>query len=163
MLYSLAMSELMNVTDAAYMRLALEEARRAASQGEVPVGAVVVFGEQIIGRGGNRNIAENDPTAHAEVVALRQAAARLGNYRLAGCTLYVTVEPCAMCAGAAVLARIERLVYGCDDPKAGAIRSLYQIADDPRLNHRVEVTSGVLAEECSALLRTFFAEKRSLP
>jgi len=163
MLYSLAMSELMNVTDAAYMRMALEEARRAASQGEVPVGAVVVFGEQIIGRGGNRNIAENDPTAHAEVVALRQAAARLGNYRLAGCTLYVTVEPCAMCAGAAVLARIERLVYGCDDPKAGAIRSLYQIADDARLNHRIEVTSGVLAEECSALLRTFFAEKRSLP
>ena len=163
MLYSLAMSELMNVTDAAYMRLALEEARRAASQGEVPVGAVVVFGEQIIGRGGNRNIAENDPTAHAEVVALRQAAARLGNYRLAGCTLYVTVEPCAMCAGAAVLARIERLVYGCDDPKAGAIRSLYQIADDARLNHRIEITSGVLAEECSALLRTFFAEKRSLP
>jgi len=163
MLYSLAMSELMNVTDAAYMRLALEEARRAASQGEVPVGAVVVFGEQIIGRGGNRNIAENDPTAHAEVVALRQAAARLGNYRLAGCTLYVTVEPCAMCAGAAVLARLERLVYGCDDPKAGAIRSLYQIADDARLNHRIEITSGVLAEECSALLRTFFAEKRSLP
>ena len=163
MLYSLAMSELMNVTDAAYMRMALEEARRAASQGEVPVGAVVVFGEQIIGRGGNRNIAENDPTAHAEVVALRQAAARLGNYRLAGCTLYVTVEPCAMCAGAAVLARIERLGYGCDDPKAGAIRSLYQLADDARLNHRIEITSSVLAEECSALLRTFFAEKRSLP
>ena len=163
MLYSLAMSELMNVTDAAYMRLALEEARRAASQGEVPVGAVVVFGEQIIGRGSNRNIADHDPTAHAEVVALRQAAAQLANYRLAGCTLYVTVEPCAMCAGAAVLARLERLVYGCDDPKAGAIRSLYQIADDARLNHRIEITSGVLAEECSALLRTFFAEKRSLP
>ncbi|MBI4478507.1 MAG: tRNA adenosine(34) deaminase TadA [Acidobacteria bacterium] len=150
----------MDEQDIAYMRMALEEARRAASAGEVPVGAVVVFGEKIIGRGSNRSIAENDPTAHAEVVALRQAAEQLANYRLAGCTLYVTVEPCAMCAGAAVLARIERLVYGCDDPKAGAIRSLYQIADDARLNHRVEITSGVLAEDCSALLRSFFENKR---
>ena len=151
----------MSERDIVYMRMALEEARRAASEGEVPVGAVVVFGEMIIGRGSNRSIAENDPTAHAEVVALRQAAARLANYRLAGCTMYVTVEPCAMCAGAAVLARIERLVYGCDDPKAGAIRSLYQIADDPRLNHRIEITSGVLAAECSALLRSFFEPRRS--
>src|SRR3990167_1917517 len=120
MLYSLAMSELMNVTDAAYMRLALEEARRAASQGEVPGGAVVVFGEQIIGRGGNRNTAKTDPNAHAEVVALRQAATRLGNYRLTGCTLYVTVEPCAMCAGAAVLARLARRGCGCGRPQNGA-------------------------------------------
>src|SRR3972149_2960418 len=100
------------------------------------------------------------PTAHAEVVALRPAAAQLTNYRLTGATLYVTVEPCAMCAGAAVLARISRLVYGCDDPKAGAVRALYQIADDPRLNHRIEVSSGVLADNCSTLLRTFFQNRR---
>jgi len=143
------------------MRCALDQARLAADQGEVPVGAVVVLGEEIIGTGFNRTIADHDPTAHAEVVALRQAAARLANYRLAGATLYVTVEPCAMCAGAAVLARIRRLVYGCDDPKAGAVRSLFQIADDVRLNHRIEITSGILAEECSALLRDFFKDLRT--
>jgi len=143
------------------MRCALDQARLAADQGEVPVGAVVVLGEEIIGTGFNRTIADHDPTAHAEVVALRQAAVRLANYRLAGATLYVTVEPCAMCAGAAVLARIGRLVYGCDDPKAGAVRSLFQIADDARLNHRIEITSGILAEECSALLRDFFKDLRT--
>lgn len=142
------------------MWLALEEARQAAQAGEVPVGAVVVLGDEVIGRGSNRGITENDPTAHAEIVALRAAACHLANYRLAGCALYVTVEPCAMCAGAAVLARIERLVYGCDDPKAGAVRSLFRIADDSRLNHRMEIASGVLAEECGSLLRSFFQAKR---
>jgi len=151
----------MNEQEMVYMRCALDQARLAADQGEVPVGAVVVLGEEIIGTGFNRTIADHDPTAHAEVVALRQAAVRLANYRLAGATLYVTVEPCAMCAGAAVLARIGRLVYGCDDPKAGAVRSLFQIADDVRLNHRIEITSGILAEECSALLRDFFKDLRT--
>jgi tRNA(adenine34) deaminase len=148
--------------DVFYMRLSLEEARRAEAAGEVPVGAVVVLGTEIIGRGSNRSIIDHDPAAHAEIIALRQAAACIANYRLSGCTLYVTAEPCAMCAGAAVLARIGRLVYGCDDPKAGAVRSLYQIADDARLNHRIEIASGVLAEECSALLRRFFLRRRNV-
>ena len=151
----------MSEQDERFMQAALKEARRAAADGEVPVGAVVVLGEEIIGRGSNRSIRDHDPTAHAEIVALREAATRLGNYRLTGCTLYVTTEPCAMCAGAAVLARIERLVYGCDDPKAGAVRSLYRIADDARLNHRIDVTGGVLAEDCAALLRDFFEKRRS--
>jgi tRNA(adenine34) deaminase len=148
------------IRDMNYMRLALEKARLAAAAGEVPVGAIVILGEEIIGSGFNRSIADHDPTAHAEVAALRQAAARLRNYRLTGTTLYVTVEPCAMCAGAAVLARVSRLVYGCDDPKAGAVRSLFQLADDARLNHRMEVTSGVLADACSDLLRCFFQQRR---
>ena len=120
----------------------------------------VVLEGEIIGRGRNSSIRLHDPTAHAEVLAMREAAGRLGNYRLPGCTLYATVEPCAMCAGAAVLARVERLVYGCEDPKAGAVRSLYQLADDARLNHQVEVRSGVLAEECGGVLRAFFRERR---
>ena len=123
----------------------------------------MVLDEEIIGQGSNRPIRNLDPTAHAEMIALRQAAAQVQNYRLTGATLYVTVEPCAMCAGAAVLARVARLVYGCDDPKAGAVRSLYQIAEDARLNHRIEVVSGVLAEECSALLRSFFSKRRPSP
>jgi tRNA(adenine34) deaminase len=147
--------------DEQYMRLALEEARRAEAAGEVPVGAVIVQNGEVIGAGRNRNIIDHDPTAHAEIVALRQAASKLANHRLTGCTLYVTVEPCAMCAGAAVLARIERLVYGCDDPKAGAVRSLYRLAEDARLNHRINVVSGVLADDCSALLTAFFRRKRS--
>jgi tRNA(adenine34) deaminase len=147
--------------DERFMRAALEEARRAASDGEVPVGAVVAQDGEIIGRGRNRSIRDHDPTAHAEIVALREAAMRLGNYRLIGCTLYATIEPCAMCAGAAVLARIDRLVYGCDDPKAGAVRSLYRIADDARLNHQIDVTSGMLADECAALLRDFFEKRRA--
>lgn len=150
----------MSERDVYFMRAALEEGRRAEAAGEVPVGAVVVLGEEIIGRGRNRSVSDHDPTAHAEMVAIREASNRLTNYRLTGCTLYVTVEPCAMCAGAAVLARIERLVYGCDDPKAGAVRSLFRLADDTRLNHRIVVTSGVLAEECAACLRAFFETRR---
>jgi tRNA(adenine34) deaminase len=152
----------MNGPDEAFMRLALAEARQAEALGEVPLGAIVVLGEQIIGRGCNRSIADHDPTAHAEIVALRHAAAGLANYRLTGATLYVTLEPCAMCAGAVVLARVARLVYGCEDPKAGAVRSLYRLADDPRLNHRIEITAGILADECSSLLRSFFQGKRSI-
>lgn len=143
-----------------YMRLALEEARRAEQAGEVPVGAVVVLGDRVVGAGGNRTITDCDPTAHAEIVALRAAAQAVGNYRLAGATLYVTIEPCAMCAGAIVQARVARLVYGADDPKAGAVRTMFGIADHPQLNHRVDVTSGVLRDECAAMLQAFFAAKR---
>lgn len=150
----------MEDADIQFMREALAEARRGAAEGEVPVGAVVVRGAEILGRGANRMIATYDPSAHAEIVAMRQAAERLANYRLVGCTLYVTVEPCAMCAGAAVLSRIERLVYGCDDPKAGAVRTLFRLADDLRLNHRIAITRGILAEECAACVREFFQEKR---
>jgi tRNA(adenine34) deaminase len=149
------------MSDEFFMRLALEEAGRAASEGEVPVGALVIQGGQVIGRGRNRSIADHDPSAHAEVIALRQAARHIANYRLSGCTLYVTVEPCAMCTGAALLARIERLVYGCEDPKAGAVHSLFHLTEDPRLNHRISVTSGVLANEAAALLRSFFQERRT--
>lgn len=150
----------MTATDEDWMRLALAEASAAQAEGEVPVGAVVVLDGNEIGRGHNRTLQDRDPSAHAEVVALRDAARRLGNHRLTGCHLYVTVEPCAMCAGAIVQARIARVVYGCDDPKAGAVRTLYQIADDPRLNHRAEIAGGVLAVECAELLRRFFQEKR---
>ena len=156
------MSASLNVSesDIRCMRAALEEARLAEAAGEVPVGAVIVLNGEIIGRGSNRSITDHDPTAHAEISAMRQAAARVANYRLTGAALYVTVEPCAMCAGAAVLARIARLVYGCHDIKAGAVRSLYQIADDARLNHRMEISSGVLEEECASMLRVFFQAKR---
>ena len=147
--------------DVRFMQVALEEARRAEAEGEVPVGAVVVQGAEIVGRGRNRSIRQNDPTAHAEMLALRQAARRRANYRLEGCTLYVTLEPCAMCAGAAVLARLSRLVYGCDDPKSGAVRTMFGVADDSRLNHRIEVVKGVLDEECAARLRAFFRGKRA--
>lgn len=146
--------------DERFMREALEEARRAEAAGEVPVGAVVVLGEEVIGRGSNSSVRDQDPTAHAEIVALRRAAQRLANYRVPGCTLYVTVEPCAMCAGAAVLARVERLVYGCDDPKAGAVRSLFRLADDERLNHRIAITGGVLRQECASALQMFFQKRR---
>ena len=150
----------MTERDVRFMQAALEEARRAEAEGEVPVGAIVVHGTEIVGRGRNRNIRQNDPTAHAEMLALRQAARRRANYRLEGCTLYVTLEPCAMCAGAAVLARLSRLVYGCDDPKSGAVRTMFGVADDSRLNHRLEVERGVLDEECAARLRAFFRRKR---
>jgi tRNA(adenine34) deaminase len=146
--------------DLAFMRQALELAREAERAGEVPVGAVLVAGEQIIARGWNRTITDCDPTAHAEIVALRDAAKALGNYRLGDVTLYVTIEPCAMCAGAIVQARVARLVYGADDPKGGAVRTCFNVLDNPRLNHRVEVTSGVLAEECAALLQVFFTARR---
>lgn len=148
------------MSDEAYMRMALEEAGRAEQAGEVPVGAVVVLEDRVVGAGGNRTLADCDPTAHAEIVALRAAAQAAGNYRLAGATLYVTIEPCAMCAGALVQARIARLVYGADDPKAGAVRSLFSIADHPQLNHRVDIVVGVLREECAALLQAFFAARR---
>jgi tRNA(adenine34) deaminase len=146
--------------DAACMQLALEQAQIALSAGEVPVGAVVVKDGQLLGSGYNRNLGDLDPTAHAEVVALRQAAALLGNHRLTGCTLICTIEPCAMCAGAMVHARIFRLVYGAADPKAGAAGSVLDITNNPRLNHRIEVVPGVLAEQCSELLKSFFAERR---
>lgn len=142
------------------MRAALAEARAAAERGEVPVGAVVVVDGRIISRAGNRPIGDCDPTAHAEIVALREASQVIGNYRLARAEIYVTIEPCAMCAGAMIQARVARLVYGADDAKAGAVRSCFSILDSPQLNHRVEITSGVLAAEAVALLQGFFAARR---
>lgn len=143
------------------MRAALREAERAAALGEVPVGAVVVGPSgEILSRAHNRPLTENDPTAHAEILALRKAAKKVGNYRLAGCRLVATIEPCPMCAGAAVHARVAEILYGADDPKAGGVRSLYRIASDPRLNHRIAILSGILAEECSALLKEFFRSRR---
>jgi tRNA(adenine34) deaminase len=146
--------------DIQYMQEALAEARSAAAAGEVPIGAVLVHDGKILARSGNRTIRDCDPTAHAEVVALREAAHRLGNYRLAGTTLYVTIEPCSMCSGAILQARIPRLVYGADDPKGGAVRSCFEILSHPRLNHQVEVTPGVLAADCSAVIQSFFAARR---
>lgn len=143
------------------MHAALKEAEKAAAAGEVPVGAVVVGPSgQILSRAHNRTVSDNDPTAHAEILALRKAARKIGNYRLTGCRLVVTLEPCAMCAGAAVYARVAEIIYGAADPKAGAVRSLYRIATDARLNHRASVISGILAEECAALLTDFFRPKR---
>src|SRR3972149_762948 len=150
-----------NETDNRYMRLAIEEARIAEENGDVPIGAVIVYKDQIIGKAYNQRQQLQDPTAHAEIIALTQAAAFLESWRLNGCTMYVTLEPCPMCAGALVLARIDRLVYGCDDPKTGAVKSLYNIVQDKRLNHRVEVTSGVLADECSQNLQEFFQKRRA--
>jgi tRNA(adenine34) deaminase len=147
--------------DARCIGLALEEARRAEAGGEVPVGAVVVLDGRIIGRGHNRVIATSDPTAHAEIVALRDAAKTAGNYRLTGATLFSTVEPCPMCCGAALNARLARVVYGAGDPKAGAARTLYRLLDDARLNHQVAVVAGVRSAECGALLSEFFQRKRS--
>ena len=143
------------------MRCALEEAARAGEEGEIPVGAVLVSGGEIAGRGRNRPIGLADPTAHAEILALREGAARKQNYRLPESTLYVTLEPCAMCAGAILTARVRRLVFGAVDPKSGAVRSLYNLLEDERLNHRVEITPGVLEEECREILRRFFQERRS--
>lgn len=142
------------------MRLALAEARKAEEEGEVPVGAILVKDRRIIGVGHNRPIGLVDPTAHAEILTLRQAASRLGNYRLPGTTLYVTVEPCAMCAGSLVHARISRLVYGASDPRAGAVETIFQVVTEPALNHRVEVTSGVLELECRSLIQRFFRQRR---
>jgi tRNA(adenine34) deaminase len=139
---------------------ALVEARRALDAGEVPVGAVVVAGGEIIGRGHNSPIALADPTAHAEIVALRAAGRKLGNYRLTGATLYVTVEPCPMCCGAVLHARLARLVYGAADPKAGAVESLYRLLEDPRFNHRVATVGGLRADASAALLRRFFEARR---
>jgi tRNA(adenine34) deaminase len=150
------------MADADWMTVALVEADAAAAAGEVPVGCVVVDAdEREIGRGGNAREALGDPTAHAEMVAIRAAANRVGGWRLEGATAYVTLEPCAMCAGALVLARVSRVVYGCADPKAGAVSTLYRIGRDPRLNHRFEVLEGVLEGECSERLRRFFAALRA--
>jgi tRNA(adenine34) deaminase len=146
--------------DETWMSEALAEARRAAAEGEVPIGAVVVYEGQIVGRGRNARERLHDPTAHAEVLALQQASQALRRWRLTGTTVYATLEPCPMCAGALVNARVDRLVYAVPDPKAGAVGTLFDIARDPRLNHRVEVTSGVLAVECGDLLRGFFRGKR---
>ncbi len=146
--------------DIGLMEQALEEARAAAAAGEVPIGALLVHEGQIIARSGNRTIRDCDPTAHAEMVVLREGSRKLGNYRLAGTTLYVTVEPCSMCAGGMIQARVPRLVYGCDDPKGGAVRSCFAMLDHPRLNHRVDVTAGILGNECAAILQSFFATRR---
>jgi tRNA(adenine34) deaminase len=148
-------------TDEQFMRAALAEAATAARSGEIPVGAVVVADGAIVGRGFNAPIARHDPSAHAEIAALRDAAAKLGNYRLPGCDLYVTLEPCAMCAGAIMQARIRRLVYGAPDPKTGACGGVLDLFAEPRLNHHTTVTGGVLATECGTLLKSFFAERRN--
>jgi len=142
------------------MRLALAEAKVASSFGDVPVGAVIARGGEVVARAANARERSQDPTAHAEIVAVRTAAGRLGTWRLEGCTIYVTLEPCAMCAGALVLSRIDRLVFGAADPKAGFVGSLGDLVRDPRLNHAVEVQSGVLADDCGELLRDFFRDRR---
>jgi tRNA(adenine34) deaminase len=146
--------------DRLWMQEALAEARRAAAIGEVPIGAVIVREGEVIGRGHNRRETGRDPLAHAEILAIRQAAERVGGWRLGGSTIYVTLEPCAMCAGALVNSRIDRLVFGAADPKAGYCETLGNLVQDPRLNHRLEVTAGVLGEESAALLREFFAQLR---
>ncbi len=146
--------------DELWMEEALRAAQEALRAGEVPVGAVVVCEGRIVGRGWNRNITDSDPTAHAEMVALREAGATIGNHRLGECGLFVTIEPCAMCSGAMVHARIRRLVYGADDPKAGAVQSVMRVLNHPSLNHRVEVSGGVLAGRCAELLQTFFKDRR---
>lgn len=143
------------------MEEALRAARRALDAGEVPVGAVVVCDDKIVGRGWNRNLTDSDPTVHAEIVALREAGSTLGNHRLEDCELFATIEPCAMCAGAMVHARLKRLVYGADDPKAGAVHSVLEVLNHPRLNHRMEIHGGVLAGRCAELLQSFFRTRRS--
>ena len=149
------------MNDETFLRAALEQAQLAADAGEVPVGAVIVGPDgDVLARGQNRVLRDSDPTAHAEMVALRAAGRALGNYRLEGCTLYVTLEPCAMCAGAMIHARIARLVYGAADPKAGAAGSVLSVLNHPQLNHQIQVTSGALAEECGEMLRQFFRQRR---
>jgi tRNA(adenine34) deaminase len=146
--------------DELWMEEAIRCAQRALEIGEVPVGAVVVCGGNVVGRGWNRNLADNDPTAHAEIVALRDAGIHIGNHRLADCELFATIEPCAMCAGALVHARIRRLVYGAEDPKAGAVRSVLQVINHPQLNHRMDVRGGVLAGRSAEVLQEFFRGRR---
>ncbi|HWZ34043.1 MAG TPA: tRNA adenosine(34) deaminase TadA [Bryobacteraceae bacterium] len=146
--------------DESYMRMALDLAREAGSAGEVPVGAVVVLDNRVIGRGRNSPIASNDPTAHAEILAIREAGAAIGNYRVENTTLYVTIEPCAMCAGAIVAARIARVVFGARDLRFGAIRSKFRVADSELLNHRAAIVEGVLGPECTGLMQAFFAQRR---
>jgi tRNA(adenine34) deaminase len=146
--------------DVHFMQLALAEARASAEAGEVPIGAVLVQNDVVLSRSGNRTIRDNDPTAHAEIVVLREAARQLRNYRLLGTILYVTLEPCSMCAGAIVQARVSRLVYAADDPKGGAFRSCFEILSNPKLNHAVDVTPGLLAAESASLLQSFFSSRR---
>ena len=146
--------------DGPFMDIALAEAKKAEASGEIPVGAVIVIEGTAIARAFNQPISLNDPTAHAEIAALREACRSVGNYRLEGATMYCTVEPCMMCAGAMIHARLSRLVFGTPDPKAGSAGSIYNVLTDPRLNHRVEVVSGIREEECAALLRDFFARRR---
>jgi len=148
------------VNDLEFMHVALKEALAAAKADEVPVGAILVRDEEILARGNNRTIRDCDPTAHAEIIVLREAARSANNYRLMGTTLYVTIEPCAMCAGAIIQARVSRVVYGADDPKGGAVRSCFEVLSHAKLNHQVEVTAGVLAEESAAVLRQFFSTRR---
>lgn len=150
-----------NRSDELWMEEALREAQRAQASGEVPVGAVVVCEGRIVGRGSNRPISTHDPTGHAEIIALREAGQALGNYRLANCELFVTIEPCAMCAGAIVHARIKRLVYGADDPKAGAVHSVLVVINHERLNHKMEVQGGVLASRSMDLVQSFFRDRRN--
>lgn len=146
--------------DQRYMRLAIDKAAIAEENGDVPIGAVIVHESRVIAKAYNQRQQLNDPTAHAEIIALTQASEAIGNWRLHGCTMYVTLEPCPMCAGALVLARIDRLVFGTDDPKTGACGSLYNIVQDARLNHQVQITSGVLMEDCKLQLQTFFQRRR---
>ncbi|MGA8729492.1 MAG: tRNA adenosine(34) deaminase TadA [Terracidiphilus sp.] len=148
------------ISDVKAMQAALDEARLCGESGEVPIGAVVVLNGELIARGQNRVLRDNDPTAHAEIVALRAAATKLGNYRLNGCTLYVTLEPCAMCAGSMIHARLDRLVFASPDPKAGAAGSVLSVLNHPQLNHLMDVGQGILGEESSELLRSFFRERR---
>jgi tRNA(adenine34) deaminase len=148
------------VNDLEYMHLAIVQAQASALRGEVPIGALVVLEDRILAAAGNRTLTDCDPTAHAEIVALREAATKIGDHRLVGAALYVTVEPCAMCAGALVQARVARLVYGADEPKGGAIRTCLRVLDAPALNHRVEVVSGVLAADSVELLQSFFSARR---
>ncbi len=147
-------------SDELWMEEALRVAQRALDAGEVPVGAIVVRAGKIVGRGWNRNLTDVDPTAHAEILALREAGARVGNHRLGDCELFATIEPCAMCAGAMVHARLKRLVYGADDPKAGAVHSVLLVLNHPQLNHQMEVSQGVLAQRCADLLQSFFRQRR---
>jgi tRNA(adenine34) deaminase len=157
----MAIEETQEQKDERFIRLAIDAAAVAEENGDVPIGAVIVRQGRIIGKAYNQRQQLQDPTAHAEIIALTQAAAAVGSWRLHGCTMYVTLEPCPMCAGALVLARLDRLVYGCNDPKAGACGSLYNIVQDERLNHKVEITSGVLADDCSRQLQNFFARRRA--
>lgn len=150
------------MTDLEYMQLALDQARLAAEAGEVPIGAVLVqvADGKVLARAGNRTIRDCDPTAHAEIVVLREASRALSNYRLSATTMYVTLEPCAMCAGAIVQARVPRVVYGADDPRGGAVRTCFEVLSHPKLNHQVDVTAGILAEQCAGVLQKFFTARR---
>jgi tRNA(adenine34) deaminase len=148
------------MTDQDFMQLALGEARLAAEAGEVPIGAVLVQDDKVLARAGNRTIRDCDPTAHAEIVVIREASRSVNNYRLSATTLYVTLEPCAMCAGAIIQARVPRVVYGADDPKGGAVRTCFAVLSNPQLNHQVEITAGILAEESVSVLQQFFTARR---